>query len=127
MIPRDVWVRLDGFDESYFMYGEDTDLCLRARALGVPSVVCPEATLIHHGGQSEKVRADKMIRLFKAKRQLFETHWSRPCVWFGVSMLMLWAATRAYGIALLQAYRPALRESGRTWHEIWTRRGEYAY
>ena len=34
-----------GFDERYFLYGEDADLCLRARALGARCFVCPEASL----------------------------------------------------------------------------------
>ena len=34
MISTELWRRLGGFDLRYFMYGEDADLCLRARALG---------------------------------------------------------------------------------------------
>lgn len=38
---------LDGFDERYFMYYEDVDLCLRARRRGLASAVYPGLTFIH--------------------------------------------------------------------------------
>ena len=33
-VRRDVFDQLGGFDGSYFLYGEDLDLCHRARAAG---------------------------------------------------------------------------------------------
>lgn len=41
-----------GFDERFFMYGEDIDLCLRARKLGWRVRYWPGATVIHLGGRS---------------------------------------------------------------------------
>ena len=35
MIERELWERLEGFDEDFFMYGEDADLSLRVRAMGL--------------------------------------------------------------------------------------------
>ena len=40
------------FDPSVFLYGEDMDLCLRARAAGVPVVYRPDVSVIHEGGRS---------------------------------------------------------------------------
>jgi len=40
--------QLNGFDESYFMYFEDTDLSLRARLLGYPLFCDASAEIIHH-------------------------------------------------------------------------------
>jgi GT2 family glycosyltransferase len=42
-----VWERLGGFDEAYFHYFEDTDLCERARRLGYASYVVPEPLVQH--------------------------------------------------------------------------------
>ena len=126
LIPRDVWVRLGGFDESYFMYGEDMDLCLRARSLGLRCVTCPGATLIHHGGASETVRADKMIRLFLAKRQIFDRHWKPHAASFGVRMLVLWAGTRALAFSLLSRVQPRYRAAAEAWGGVWRRRAEFS-
>lgn len=38
---------LGGFDERYFLYYEDVDLCARMRARGFEVAVCPAAAVIH--------------------------------------------------------------------------------
>ena len=48
VLPRTVWEAVDGFDEGYFMYCEDVDLCLRTLELGWRILYCPQATLLHH-------------------------------------------------------------------------------
>jgi N-acetylglucosaminyl-diphospho-decaprenol L-rhamnosyltransferase len=44
--------RLDGFDERFFLYEEDVDLCLRARKAGFRVLFLPRAHLIHGLGRS---------------------------------------------------------------------------
>lgn len=46
-IRRDVFQSLGGFDESMFLYMEDTDLSLRARLAGWDSVYTPESIVYH--------------------------------------------------------------------------------
>lgn len=47
-IRREVWDLLDGFDELYFAYNEDTDLSLRAWSRGWRVYYVPEAVADHH-------------------------------------------------------------------------------
>jgi GT2 family glycosyltransferase len=57
MIRRDAWDELDGFDDSYFLYGEDLELGLRLRLTGHGVGVEPRARVIHDyefGKGSEK-------------------------------------------------------------------------
>jgi N-acetylglucosaminyl-diphospho-decaprenol L-rhamnosyltransferase len=126
LIRRALWERLSGFDESFFMYGEETDLCLRAAKLGYRCVICPEAQLIHYGGRSERARADKVVKLFRAKVQLFERHWPVGWIKFGVAMLQLWVVKRLIGSGLLTALRLRERDEYDTWREIFRRRVEYS-
>ncbi len=44
---RDVWDRLGGMDEQYFMYHEDTDLSLRSHLAGLDVVLVPGAVATH--------------------------------------------------------------------------------
>jgi N-acetylglucosaminyl-diphospho-decaprenol L-rhamnosyltransferase len=44
--------RLGPFDPAAFLFYEDLDLCLRARALGVPTLLHPEIAFEHRGGHS---------------------------------------------------------------------------
>jgi GT2 family glycosyltransferase len=127
LIRRELWQRLGGFDPAFFMYGEEADLCLRARALGAAPRVTPEATIVHHGGASERVRADKMVRLLTAKAELIERHlpaWQRP---LARPLLRLWPLSRRIATGALAAAtgRAALHESAANWAEIWRRRAEW--
>ena len=45
---------LGGFDEDFFLYGEDEDLCWRIRERGFKIGYIPEAEVIHWGGASER-------------------------------------------------------------------------
>jgi GT2 family glycosyltransferase len=50
--PTELLRRLGPFDPDAFLFYEDMDLCLRARAAGIPTVLHPEVELIHTGGHS---------------------------------------------------------------------------
>lgn len=52
LIRREVAAALDYLDERYFMYFEETDLCVRARQHGYRVVYCPTAIATHHEKQS---------------------------------------------------------------------------
>jgi len=55
MIARaDLIRRLRGFDEEFFLYGEDEDLCLRVRKAGYSVGFIPESVVMHIGGHSEQ-------------------------------------------------------------------------
>lgn len=125
LIRRRVWDELGGFDPAFFMYGEEADLCLRARKLGHTCLICPEAEIVHYGGASERVRADKMVRLFRAKAMLFERHWSPAAAKAGVALLDLWAASRVAAFGVLRAFRPRWRESYRQWRYVWRQRAAW--
>lgn len=49
-ISANLWRELDGFDEEYFLYWEDVDLCVRATSIGAQLSVVDEAVAIHDEG-----------------------------------------------------------------------------
>ncbi len=51
-IQKELFEELNGFDESFFMYYEDKDLCTRAIRLGKKVLYFPESSLIHLRGGS---------------------------------------------------------------------------
>jgi GT2 family glycosyltransferase len=125
LIQSSLWQKLAGFDLSFFMYSEDTDLSLRCWEAGYTCVICPDATLIHYGGQSEKIKPDKFVRLFRAKVQLFEKHWPWVFINYGIKMLELWAFTRTIGSWVRQLIQPGRRDAYLSWKEVWRRRREF--
>jgi hypothetical protein len=56
LLPRTVFEQLRGLDEAFFMYGEDIDLCARARRLGWRTAIVAEARAIHLGNRSGAIR-----------------------------------------------------------------------
>ena len=126
LMRRADWRRLDGFDEQYFMYGEDADLCLRAAADGLQAVLYPAARIVHYGGASEPVRADKLVRLFRAKAQLFRAHYGPLRSAALVAMLRLWCVVRIAGAAVTGAAGWIGTGGISEWRELWRRRGEWA-
>lgn len=61
LFPRGVFDRLGGFDERYFLYYEDVDICARLRLLGYEVLVCPQAKVTHHAQRSSH-RSFKYLR-----------------------------------------------------------------
>ena len=51
-MPREAFDSVDGFDERFFLYAEEEDLCDRLRAVGLKCLYDPGARVIHLGGAS---------------------------------------------------------------------------
>ena len=72
MVSRDLWLRLGGFDDEYFLYWEDVDLSHRAVALGGRLVVDSHARATHDdGGTQGRVSDDAADRLLRRKSPLY--------------------------------------------------------
>jgi GT2 family glycosyltransferase/O-antigen ligase len=57
LINKKKFLKLNGFDNHFFMYFEDVDLCLRAKASGLKNYILNYDKLVHFGGN--KKTADK--------------------------------------------------------------------
>jgi GT2 family glycosyltransferase len=73
---REVLEKLGGFDEGYYLYAEDTDLCLRARAAGWTCHFVPQASLVHYVSSSSggAVNPFKAYQRTRAGLRLFARH-----------------------------------------------------
>jgi N-acetylglucosaminyl-diphospho-decaprenol L-rhamnosyltransferase len=78
LVVRDKTLRgVGGFDERFFMYSEELDLCRRIKQAGWRIVYLPSARILHHGGKSsEQVVASKHIRFQRSKIAYYSK-------WFG--------------------------------------------
>jgi hypothetical protein len=54
LIKEETFNKLNGFDEQFFMYGEDLDLCARIWENGLEVHYVPKTKIIHYKGQSVK-------------------------------------------------------------------------
>lgn len=105
LIRRSLWTALGGFDDQFFMYSEDVDLCLRATALGYRPCITPTAVVIHEGGASSASPSDKIVLVLAGRATLMRKHWSPARYRIGVHFLIAGVALRA--IAQPRVWRPA--------------------
>ncbi|MEL7048133.1 MAG: glycosyltransferase, partial [Pseudomonadota bacterium] len=127
LIDTKLWNDLNGFAPIFFMYGEEADLCLRAKQKGARPTITPDAAIIHIGGASERVRADKVIKLLTAKSELIERHmsgWERA---IARTCLHIWPRTRwlAGKLKSLAKPSPDLTEQTEAWAEVINRKVEW--
>jgi len=76
LVRHDALPQVGGFDESYFMYGEEMDWCWRFKNAGWQVWYTPDATIIHYGGMSSaqnpiemQLHALRSYLLFIRKKQ----------------------------------------------------------
>ena len=70
MIDRALFLRLGGFDEDFFCYGEDVDLGYRLQLAGEPTLLVPDAT-IHHVGSASTGGRKSEFAVFHGTRNRF--------------------------------------------------------
>lgn len=81
-IRRADFARLGGFDEEYFLFGEDIDLCKRVADAGRETWYVPSARIVHTGGHSMlQVKARANQEFYRAMRIYLRKHWQRLPGW----------------------------------------------
>jgi GT2 family glycosyltransferase len=87
-MPGEAYWQARGFDEDFYFYGDESDLCIRLRNLGWKVMFCPSAEVIHYGG-GDSTRVDQSDRFYrflaKSHMMLARKHLSlwraRGCLW----------------------------------------------
>jgi len=100
--------RLGGFDEQFFYYYEDVDLCKRVWEAGYPILYTPRPTVTHLGGQSTKQRLplgfelDKYVTRYRYYYKHYGKTGARRCRYVSLISLL----SRLAGLRALQLIRP---------------------
>lgn len=75
LVRREALAQVGLFDEGFFMYSEELDLCKRLRAAGWRVVYQPQATVVHYEGQSSgQVVARRQVLFNTSKVRYFDKH-----------------------------------------------------
>lgn len=88
LVSRECHELLGGWDESFFLYSEETDLCLRARDAGLRTVFVPDAVVTHIGGASGRsattyaIESINRVRLYRRRHGL-----ARTSVFYALALL----------------------------------------
>jgi GT2 family glycosyltransferase len=106
MLRWDVYEKTGGFDEQYFMYSEETDLCYRIHAAGYQILYTPETSAVHiWGGSSRQLPEESFLILYRSRVLFFRKHYGRLYAATYKLVLALGSLARAAGGALIGLYR----------------------
>ncbi|MEI3791391.1 MULTISPECIES: glycosyltransferase family 2 protein [unclassified Chryseobacterium] len=70
LIRKEVYEKIGGLDETYFMYGEDIDLCYTLLRNGYKNYYYGKASLLHHKGEST-IKDEVYLDRFYGAMQIF--------------------------------------------------------
>lgn len=78
MVRRDLFVKLKGYDESFFVYFEDLDLALRAKKLGYSNFYLSSTRIFHKGGgTTESIKAMRLALILHSKLIFCKKHFNK--------------------------------------------------
>lgn len=66
LMRKSVYEKIGGFDERYFMYGEDIDLCFTLLKCGYKNYYYGKHSILHHKGKSTKKDSAYLKRFYDA-------------------------------------------------------------
>ena len=85
-IRREAFEAVGGFDESFFMYYEEVDLCYRLTHSGWQIHYTPSAEIIHIGSASTQLhRAEMIVQFYSSLAHFYQRHYS----WWRLAQLTL--------------------------------------
>ena len=77
LFRSDDFMRLRGFDEGFFLYYEDVDVCARAWKQGMKIIACPQVSVVHDA-RRDSHRSTRYLRWHLASMaRYFWKHWGR--------------------------------------------------
>ena len=74
LVRTEVYKQLSGWDESFFLYSEETDFSLRAADLGWSTIYEPAAVVLHIGGQSGQSERTHAMQIINRVRLYARRH-----------------------------------------------------
>ncbi|MEA2645283.1 MAG: hypothetical protein QOE92_366 [Chloroflexota bacterium] len=114
LVRASAFAEVGGFDESFFMYGEDLDLCRRLRAAGYKGLYMPSARAVHLKGEaSQKQSRAMLVEFHKSMWTYYRKHEARRRPWVVSGAVAAGIAGVAAGRLALNAVRREKRVSSR--------------
>lgn len=104
LIKRQVYNEVGGFDEDYFMYGEDIDISYKIHHKGYQNYYYSDTKIIHYKGESTRKDIKYLRYFYGAMKIFYQKHFSLNVVY---DFLMGFGIRFWYSIQFLKLKRPA--------------------
>ncbi len=91
VLKNEIYKKVNGFDEDYFMYGEDIDVSYRILKAGYQNYYFADSTIIHFKGESSLKNRDYARRFYGAMQIFYKKHFKKNVlfdmfVWLGIKL-----------------------------------------
>ena len=104
LVRREVWDQLDGFDERFFLYGEDLDLCHRARKRGWKVGFVADAAIFHDIGSGETHSKQRQLLQARGTATYHRKHFPKQLALTNLILMWLNFVVRAIGATALSPF-----------------------
>lgn len=102
--------QVGGLDETFFMYSEDIDWCIRFHQTGWDVRFCPAAEVVHVGGGSSSADPRRFAgQMLASNAKLYRKHYSRPVAAYLTAIGFVYHVVRLLPRLALYAVRPSGR------------------
>ncbi|MFZ2858517.1 glycosyltransferase family 2 protein [Acidovorax sp.] len=119
-IRRELFDRLGGFDDRFFVYLEDLDLSLRVRHSGSRIVYLANLQAFHEGGgTSHQVKATRLFYSLRSRLLYGFKHFSLPAAWGLVGVTLLIEPVSRVFFALLRGGGEDVRNTLKGYGMLW--------
>lgn len=113
LVRRELFSKIGLFDEDYFLYAEETDLCYRCDKAGYDILFTPSAEVIHIGKQSTMQKPFNMkLQLFKSYSLFFKKHQSKLKYFVASFLILLFVMLRTPSWIFSMKRRGSMYERG---------------
>jgi N-acetylglucosaminyl-diphospho-decaprenol L-rhamnosyltransferase len=119
LLRRDALEQVGLFDEGFFLYSEETDLCLRLRRAGWSVEYFPEVTVVHHESQfSAGIPERRINEMWRSRHRYWRKHHSAAGARVAAAATGAQYALRAaLGVRRDEGFRARMRLHARdAWH-----------
>jgi O-antigen biosynthesis protein len=115
LIKKEVLDQVGGFDETFFMYGEDIDLSYRIQEQGYKNYYYADSCIIHFKGESTRKGSMNYVRMFYQAMSIFvQKHYGRGragifnalihvAIWLRAALSAIGSFIRKIGLPLIDA------------------------
>lgn len=115
LVKKEVLDKTGGFDERFFMYGEDVDLSYRIQEAGYSNYYFADSSILHFKGESTRKGSLNYVRMFyKAMSVFVQKHYGGPraglfnffihfAIWFRATLSAIASFIRKIGLPLIDA------------------------
>ena len=104
LIKKDLYTSVGGFDEDYFMYGEDIDLSYKILKAGRTNYYNGNTSIIHFKGESTKKDQIYVRRFYKAMQIFYQKHYNTNVLF----NMLIWIWVKMAGVLVKPVKTPNL-------------------